>query len=210
MVVGRLKYSNTRSHRSCSLRSPHYLAAVGALCEMYPEGKVGVSDVCVMGLNVNKGEKILLRLRTDDLKGFRKIESIRKVLFHELTHNDISEHNGEFFKTMREVEKECNSLNWKTSGGSSVGGSSGIAEDDLTAEMMEVSKKFQGGSRRLGGSSAEIANLLDARDMAANAAVGRLTQEEEEVCENCGCGDEGIQRNLRETAVDFSTIKVSV
>lgn len=66
---------------------------VGCLAEMYPEGKVGVSDVCVMGLNKNKGETIYIRLRTDDLSGFRKPLSIRKVLFHELTHNEISDHN---------------------------------------------------------------------------------------------------------------------
>ncbi|CAM9491291.1 unnamed protein product, partial [Hapterophycus canaliculatus] len=46
---------------------------VGALCELYPEGKVGISDTCVMGLNQNHGMKILLRLRTDDLRGFRKV-----------------------------------------------------------------------------------------------------------------------------------------
>lgn len=39
---------------------------------MYPDGKVGVDPVCVLGLNQNKGQKILLRLRTDDLLGFRK------------------------------------------------------------------------------------------------------------------------------------------
>lgn len=61
-----------------------YKWTVGCLCEMYPEGYVGVSDVCVMGLNENKGQKILLRLRTDDLKGFRKILSIRKVRFFQL------------------------------------------------------------------------------------------------------------------------------
>lgn len=32
-------------------------------------GKVGISPVCILGLNVNKGQEILLRLRTDDLKG---------------------------------------------------------------------------------------------------------------------------------------------
>jgi len=46
---------------------------VGSLCELYPEGKVGKSEVCVMGLNRNKGQQILLRTRTDDLKGFRKM-----------------------------------------------------------------------------------------------------------------------------------------
>lgn len=79
---------------------------------MFPDGKVGVDPVCVLGLNQNKGQKILLRLRTDDLLGFRKYLrcgaaggpddemadwtdpsscvdgcSIKKVLFHELSHN---------------------------------------------------------------------------------------------------------------------------
>ena len=31
---------------------------VGALKEMYPDGKVGVDPVCVMGLNKNKGEEV--------------------------------------------------------------------------------------------------------------------------------------------------------
>lgn len=85
--------------------------SVGVLAEMPPDGKVGVDPVCVLGLNQNKGQKILLRLRTDDLLGFRKFlrcvagiyciffairrsndkiylhDSIKKVLFHELSHN---------------------------------------------------------------------------------------------------------------------------
>ncbi|OEU21757.1 hypothetical protein FRACYDRAFT_163708, partial [Fragilariopsis cylindrus CCMP1102] len=77
-----------------------------------PEGKVGESEVCVMGLKQNKGQKILLRLRTDDLKGFRKILSIRKVLFHELAHNIHSDHDNEFYKLMRQIESECNDLDW--------------------------------------------------------------------------------------------------
>ena len=46
---------------------------VGVLAEMPANGKVGVDPVCVLGLNQNKGQKILLRLRTDDLLGFRKL-----------------------------------------------------------------------------------------------------------------------------------------
>lgn len=45
---------------------------VGTLAELYPEGKASESPVCIMGLNQNHGVKILLRLRTDDLAGFRK------------------------------------------------------------------------------------------------------------------------------------------
>jgi hypothetical protein len=51
------------------------------------EGRVGVSEVCILGYNVNKGQEISLRLRTDDYAGFRKYLAIRKTLVHELTHN---------------------------------------------------------------------------------------------------------------------------
>ena len=46
--------------------------SVGLLSEMPPEGKVGVSPVCILGVNINAGQEISLRLRTDDLQGFRR------------------------------------------------------------------------------------------------------------------------------------------
>jgi hypothetical protein len=76
---------------------------VGQLAEMYPEGLVGVDPVCVLGLNVNKGMRIQLRLRTDDMEGFRKLSSIKKVLYHELAHNVHSEHDSDFYQLMRQV-----------------------------------------------------------------------------------------------------------
>ena len=39
-----------------------------ALKEMPPDGLVGVSEQSLMGLNVNRGQEIILRLRTDDLE----------------------------------------------------------------------------------------------------------------------------------------------
>ena len=94
---------------------------VGALCELYPEGYVGVSDVCILGLNEGNGIRILLRLRTDDLKGFRKILSIRKVLFHELAHNVHSEHDSNFYKLMRQIEREVVELDWRAGKAKTVG-----------------------------------------------------------------------------------------
>jgi hypothetical protein len=41
---------------------------VGLLSEMPPEGKVGISPKCILGVNINSGQEISLRLRTDDLK----------------------------------------------------------------------------------------------------------------------------------------------
>ena len=85
---------------------------VGTLSEMFPKGKVGVSPVCTLGVNVNRGQEISLRLRTDDLLGFRKFLSIKKVLYHELAHMEISEHTDEFFELCSLIEREANSLDW--------------------------------------------------------------------------------------------------
>eukprot|EP00968_Pinguiococcus_pyrenoidosus_P005590 scaffold362_cov246-Pinguiococcus_pyrenoidosus.AAC.15 len=94
-----------------------YQWQVGELCEMYPEGQVGVSEVCVLGLNENKGQRIRLRLRTDDLQGFRKLLNIRNVLFHELAHNVHGDHDDKFYMLMREIEREANALDWRRSAG---------------------------------------------------------------------------------------------
>jgi hypothetical protein len=60
--------------------------SVSLLSEMPPEGRVGVSAVCILGYNKNRGQEISLRLRTDDYRGFRKYLRIRETLVHELAH----------------------------------------------------------------------------------------------------------------------------
>lgn len=89
--------------------------SIGELCEMEPEGYVGVSEVCVLGLNQNKGQKIFLRIRTDDKLGFRKMLTIRNVLYHELAHNDHSDHDEAFFRLMRQVQREAEAADWTRS-----------------------------------------------------------------------------------------------
>lgn len=89
---------------------------VGLLDELYPEGMVGVDDVCVLGLNTNYGQKISLRIRTDDLLGFRKIWVIKKTLYHELTHNQFGPHDEKFYSMLRQVEKEIKQVDWRNSG----------------------------------------------------------------------------------------------
>ena len=65
-----LMFTNTHSICMCDV----------LLCQLLTDdAQVGVSDVCVMGLNENHGQTIRLRLRTDDLQGFRKSLSIKKV-----------------------------------------------------------------------------------------------------------------------------------
>lgn len=71
--------------------------------------------MCILGLNENKGQKIFLRLRTDDLKGFRKLLTIKKILYHELAHNEHSDHNDQFYLLMRQIEREVVELDWRQS-----------------------------------------------------------------------------------------------
>jgi hypothetical protein len=86
--------------------------SVGLLKEMPPEGKVGVSPVCILGLNVNRGQEIHLRLRTDDLRGFRRYRSIRDTLCHELAHMVWGEHDNNFKMLNSQLQRECNQLSW--------------------------------------------------------------------------------------------------
>eukprot|EP01124_Arcella_intermedia_P002702 TRINITY_DN11474_c0_g2_i2.p1 TRINITY_DN11474_c0_g2~~TRINITY_DN11474_c0_g2_i2.p1 ORF type:complete len:114 (+),score=21.51 TRINITY_DN11474_c0_g2_i2:147-488(+) len=88
---------------------------VGLLAEMPPEGLVGVDKVCTLGYNVNNGQKIYLRLRTDDLQGFRKYSIIKKTMLHELSHNDHMDHSDKFWMLFRQLEKEVDELDWTKS-----------------------------------------------------------------------------------------------
>ncbi|OQR88122.1 hypothetical protein ACHHYP_07547 [Achlya hypogyna] len=128
---------------------------VGSLAEMFPDGKVGVDPVCVLGLNENKGQRILLRLRTDDLRGFRKYLTIKKVLFHELAHNEVSDHNNDFYKLMRQVEAECTAVPGTTTA------------LPLTNDAPDGSPGF---GHVLGGA----ADATDARELRAQRALDRL------------------------------------
>ncbi|PWN51043.1 hypothetical protein IE53DRAFT_386607 [Violaceomyces palustris] len=50
----------------------------------------------LLGLNENMGQRISLRVRTDDATGLRDYSTTRKVLVHELVHNTINDHPVEF------------------------------------------------------------------------------------------------------------------
>ena len=90
---------------------------VGVLSELPPEGYVGVSPVCVLGYNRNAGQEISLRLRTDDLRGFRRYDRIRETLIHELAHNVFSEHDNNFKELNSRLKREVESLDWRGASG---------------------------------------------------------------------------------------------
>ncbi|KAE8808282.1 hypothetical protein D1007_15469 [Hordeum vulgare] len=129
---------------------------VGIMTEMAPVGYVGVSPKCILGFNKNMGEEISLRLRTDDLKGFRKYESIKKTLLHELAHMVHSEHDALFFALNKQLNEEAASLDWTKSSGHVLSGrkifDSYEDEFDLEPEAHVVGHKLGGRSSSLASS----------------------------------------------------------
>jgi len=158
---------------------------VGVLAEMFPKGQVGVDPVCVLGFNVNKGAEISLRLRTDDLRGFRKIAEVRKVLCHELAHMVHSEHDAKFYQLMREIERDIVELDWSRSQGARLGGESKLTSNVLVSNSPVASVPQE--VRRLGGDSIKESNATP-RELAAQAAASRLTHEHDQAVPiNCDC-----------------------
>lgn len=163
---------------------------VGALKELYPTPPLaqlgGKIPPITLGLNKNKGQEILLRLRTDDLQGWRGYEDVLDVLLHELTHNVHSEHDDKFHKLNRELQQEAKKIDWaKRSRGHRVGGDDQY--EYTGSETVYVDEKaFEGGSFRLGGNS-KAAKGVSAREMAARAALARITVMEQKLRAG-GCG----------------------
>ncbi|KAI9140848.1 WLM domain-containing protein, partial [Paraphysoderma sedebokerense] len=164
----------------------HYKWSVGSLIELSP------AEQTILGYNRNKGEVIALRLRTDDLEGFRTYDSIRKVLLHELAHMVHSEHDSNFHTLNRQLNKDVVNLDWTSRGGQPLS----TAQYYNPEEEEEVEGPlFEGGVFRLGGSSKDEAGPgrdnetpEQRRERLARAVLIRLTKEEKEVVEGCGSG----------------------
>lgn len=165
---------------------------VGLLHELCPRQRPDI-----LGYNQNAGQSIALRLRTDDLTGFRHYESVRKVLLHELAHMVHGEHDHRFWALYRELERDVVRLDWSAHGGrlltSAAGGDfyqSQEGQEDLDDTARRTT--FTGGVYRLGTlASAERQQATPMRQLLADAAILRLTAEERAMAEACGSGGHG-------------------
>eukprot|EP00741_Cyanophora_paradoxa_P003107 tig00000670_g3016.t1 len=168
-----------------------YKWRVGALEEMYPRGKVGVDPVCVLGYNTNRGQSISLRLRTDDLRGFRHYNTVLKVLFHELAHNEHSEHDAAFWQLARAGLDEA--------------GRAGSRRGRRPHELPQAPGRGGAGwgpaglgeARRLGGDES-LRGLLSAREAAGIAAQARPPRPWPALARSAEAGRAGAQLRLTE------------
>ncbi|XP_044466233.1 uncharacterized protein LOC123196320 isoform X2 [Mangifera indica] len=141
---------------------------VGIMKELAPVGYVGISPKCILGFNKNHGEEISLRLRTDNLKGFRKYESIKKTLLHELAHMVYSEHDANFYALDKQLNQEAASLDWTKSRGHTL---RGVRYSDQYEENL-FAEDVRNASHKLGGNVSE--QLASARASSVAAAYRRL------------------------------------
>jgi hypothetical protein len=144
------------------------------LSEMYPDGKVGVDPVCVLGLNKNNGQEICLRLRTDDLLGFRKFSIVMKTVWHELAHNEISEHTGKFYDLVSELTSAGDALDWTKSDGHTLGDEHFYKREGVTiATNSRYNSKDSGPTSGVVGGNTIADPGISVRDLAARAATAR-------------------------------------
>lgn len=81
-----------------------YNFKVGMLCEMYPKNPL------LLGLNVNKGQKILIRLRPPySENSFYPMSDLIGTLLHELTHNVHGPHDAKFYALLEELRTKYES-----------------------------------------------------------------------------------------------------
>ncbi|KAJ1965473.1 hypothetical protein GGI12_000745 [Dipsacomyces acuminosporus] len=133
--------------------------SVGILRELHPFERT------ILGYNRNKGQVIALRLRTDDLDGFRDYLNIRQVLMHELAHMIWSEHDESFHKLNREHCKEVVELDWTLRGKRLAGENAVFYEPESSSDQIDGGSLTEAGFV-LGGKAPEMPAGDDDQDPA--------------------------------------------
>ena len=153
----------------------------------------------LLGLNVNRGQQVKVRMRRSAGGGFFHYEQILKTLLHELCHNRHGAHSVDFYKLLDEITDECEVLMRKSIMGDGKGGQVGGAFDGRSSGAVggrpagrSVSRKdaaraaekraksqtiMPQGGRRLGADGTAGTAAADPRAAAAEAARRRSEED---------------------------------
>ncbi|KAB5594489.1 WLM domain containing protein [Ceratobasidium theobromae] len=150
--------------------------SVGLLTELAPHEHPNL-----LGLNINAGQSILLRIRTDAYDGFRTYVEIRRVLCHELAHNVYQGH-GDDFKTLNsQLNREVAEYEQSVRAGSRTLSGIDVHGDWASSTRGEaVVQTFV-----LGGEAPANESREERRRRILKAAISRLEQEEKEIEDRC-------------------------
>ena len=153
---------------------------VGTLAEFFPD------QTNLLGLNINSGQKIQLRLRyPGDANQFLPLEDVLDTMLHELCHNVIGPHNAQFHALWDQLRDEQQALARKgytgegfLGRGQQVGGrrlplheASRLARQAAEQRRL-AAERTKGSGQRLGGMG--IVRGQDPRRVIADAVERRL------------------------------------
>ncbi|KAJ4485675.1 WLM domain-containing protein [Lentinula aciculospora] len=186
------------------------------LAEFFPD------NPSLLGLNVNMGQKILVRLRPHHSPdSFLPEEDVVQTVLHELTHNVHGPHDEKFYKFLSELQQEYDTLQrtgYSGEGFFSKGKRLGtnishnvpahlsrVQAAAAAEKRRELSQTLGGSGRRLGGGDTGE-RALSLRERAKRAAERRLLDEK-----SCGQGetaqqeaDKAAKESVENKVIDLS------
>lgn len=174
------EYANDLLHQVARLVAPliHERGfKVGTLCEMFPK------NANLLGLNVNHGQKILLRLRyhsNDRL--FLPLGDIIGTFLHELTHNLYGPHDSKFYNYLDGLKERYELIQY---GGASKG---------YVCEEEKLGRGYNGGGF-VSERERRIRALSKVKYVGETKRLGTLT-------------DSGIQRKTRANPIDVRNLRL--
>jgi len=161
---------------------------VGILTEMSPTeaqermAKRGTPNMDLLGYNQNAGEMIVLRLRTDSLKGFRPYHDLINTLIHEMTHNVWGPHDHNFWALYGELKAQYMRFHrfWSHSGRAADSSSSAQFQGFVDADEEKPGSDGFGQVLGTGDGDAGAGNI---QSLAASAAEARHRESAEAAAE---------------------------
>ena len=200
-LIGRFVHEAQRPRANEALKSLQKIASivkpimrtrnwyVGTLTEFYP------SEAGLLGLNINHGQEIRLRLRyPGDANQFLPFEQVVDTMLHELSHIVFGPHDQKFHALWDKLRDEHEALLRKgytgegfLGRGIKLGGSGNIPMDEARRKARAAAEKRKtlnaGSGQRLGGSEIRPRNAQEARDRILAAVDRRKVIEK-----GCGVG----------------------
>lgn len=152
----------------------HFNFKLGMLCEMYPKNPQ------LLGLNVNHGQKILLRLRPPYAEhSFYPMSDLIGTMLHELAHNVHGPHDAKFYALLDELTSKYEARDFDASNyvceENTLGRGYGLGQSTSSIRQKRLEAlskgKYKAELRKLGGAKVLPGQMREAMLRAAEQRI---------------------------------------